>query len=94
MAGGGQARLGEQVFEPARAASANGPAAPGGGGGSSPPIAARIDPVSQRPGSPQESTAIGLPGRATRLSSRSAATGSAAYWTALNDVTAVNVPSA
>ena len=75
------------------AASANGPPAPGGGGGSSPPIAARIVRVSQRSGSPQDSTATGLPGRATRLSSRSAATGSAAYCTALNDVTALNAPS-
>ena len=56
-------------------------------------MAARIVRLSQRSGSPQESTATGLLGRATRFSSRSAVTGSAAYWTALNDVTALNVPS-
>src|SRR3984957_3913035 len=72
--------------------SASGAAVPGGGGASS-FSRAKNTSVSQRPASPHTSTATRPPGRATRVSSATAAFGSKAYWIELYAVTTSNVAS-
>ena len=57
-------------------------------------MAARITRVSQRSGAPQVTIPIAAPGLATRRSSRTAATGSAANWTELKAVTVSKLSAA